>query len=155
MTATVPTTTDSPEATGTGATEQEPCPNCECCTAKLCAKGRTSVFECVGLSNPEAKLVVRDCPCSSPLTPGTAAHAAALLRARQHATERPMTGTAELALRCVASSAEGAADEVGHEDARLLRTWRYVVADGLGLALTEAGRAYLDARDGTDRGEAS
>lgn len=123
---------------------QVPCPDCDCCTARLCEKGRSHPFECEGFANPEAKGVVRGCPCSSPDTPGTASHAAALLRAEQHAVGRPLTGTAEFLLRSVAA---GAAEDFSRNALQLLQTWRYVTVRGTSLLVTDAGRRYLAARD--------
>lgn len=122
------------------------CADCSCCTARLCEKGRAHPFECEGFANAEAKALVRGCPCSADTTPGTASHAAALLRAERHAVERPLAGTVEFLLRSVAA---GAAEDFSRNALTLLQTWRYVTTDGASLLVTEAGRKYLAARDVT------
>jgi hypothetical protein len=101
-------------------------------------------LECEKFANPEAKDVVRGCPCSSEATPGTASHAAALARAEQHAQQRPLGSTAESLLRSVAA---GAAEDFSRNALRMLQVWRYVTVQGTGLLVTEAGRRYLAARD--------
>lgn len=53
------------------------CPNCDCCTAVLCERGRENVFGCLGRSSdfdPDVRKRVGDCPCSAGTTPGTAAY---------------------------------------------------------------------------------
>jgi hypothetical protein len=50
------------------------CPDCECCTARLCATGRESWRGCAAYSTEADRATVADCPCSAATTPGTAAH---------------------------------------------------------------------------------
>lgn len=65
------------------------CPNCPCCTAPLCEKGRTNPLGgCATYANTDARETVRGCPCSAETTPGTAAHRAAEIRARKRLAAR-------------------------------------------------------------------
>ncbi|GAA4626701.1 hypothetical protein GCM10023196_036010 [Actinoallomurus vinaceus] len=64
-----------------------PCPNCECCTERLCERGRKHAFGCLGVATSGRELV-RDCPCSAETTEGTEAHRAAMSRAANAAAKR-------------------------------------------------------------------
>ncbi|MEU5426914.1 hypothetical protein AB0H73_15100 [Streptomyces olivoreticuli] len=120
-----------------------PCPDCECCTAPLCERGRRSpIGSCTAFTTDEAQDTVRDCPCSAETTPGTAAYTLAQNRARRHAHERPLPDEAEALLRALAGGYPH------DEEARRLEAWRYVARVSGSLVLTDAGLAYLTARDG-------
>lgn len=44
------------------------CPNCGCCTARLCEAGRESALGCIGRTNetdPVTRHRIAHCPCSS------------------------------------------------------------------------------------------
>ncbi len=56
------------------------CPDCPCCTTRLCEQGRASAFGCVGslaFRDPDLVERVAACPCSAETTPGSAASRAA------------------------------------------------------------------------------
>ncbi|MEU6039755.1 hypothetical protein ABZ801_30575 [Actinomadura sp. NPDC047616] len=57
-----------------------PCPDCECCAARLCELGRLHAFGCGAVADPGDWEIVRDCPCSAETTEGTEAHRAAQVR---------------------------------------------------------------------------
>ncbi|WP_052069735.1 hypothetical protein [Streptacidiphilus albus] len=57
------------------------CPNCGCCTARLCETGGKSPLGCAGHSTLAEKPAVSNCPCSAETTPGTFAHRLAQGRA--------------------------------------------------------------------------
>jgi hypothetical protein len=64
-----------------------PCPNCDCCSARLCERGRAHAFGCHWVATSGRNLV-RDCPCSAETTEGTEAHRAATARtAKRQETE--------------------------------------------------------------------
>ncbi|MFI9463835.1 hypothetical protein [Streptomyces xiamenensis] len=68
------------------APEPPPCPDCACCTARLCGQGRAHPMGCRALERA-GDPIVAGCPCSAAETAGTAAHyaerrRAALLRER-------------------------------------------------------------------------
>lgn len=42
-----------------------PCPDCSCCTVRLCERGREHAFGCQGVARAQDRETVRDCPCSS------------------------------------------------------------------------------------------
>lgn len=54
--------------------EAEPCPDCPCCSARLCEAGRQNALGCALLCDGNDWSTVRDCPCSAATTEGTAAH---------------------------------------------------------------------------------
>jgi hypothetical protein len=41
-----------------------PCPDCECCTARLCQKAVTAGLSCVWFAGAADKEIVSGCPCS-------------------------------------------------------------------------------------------
>lgn len=60
------------------------CPNCGCCSARLCERGRKHVVGCrAAVGTPEEQNIVRNCPCSAETTEGTEAHRAAQRRDAQ------------------------------------------------------------------------
>ncbi|MGW3570173.1 hypothetical protein ACWDSL_40985 [Streptomyces sp. NPDC000941] len=121
------------------------CPNCGCCTARLCAKGRTSPLVCIGHVNGDTKETVAACPCSAESTPGTAAHTAKLHKSRRHPIEKPLAEDAEALLHALA---EGGPAPMRLDLLRVLVAWRYVAEDDGDPTVTKFGRAYLAARDG-------
>ncbi|MFC8723670.1 hypothetical protein [Streptomyces bacillaris] len=124
---------------------QPDCPDCLCCTANLCAKGRTTILECFGLTSEDTRGTVRGCPCSSEETRGTAAWRAGRLRVAMHATgDRPLIGIEEKALRATAAGAD-VTEYAEHITALSLR--RYVAFEDNRPGITELGAAYLAARD--------
>lgn len=123
------------------------CPDCDCCTAELCALGRASVMECSGhVDGTEAIARVTGCPCSAESTRGTLSWRAAMVRATTFATEKPLREELELLLLLVADGQElGARVELLPK----VTVRRYVRwAPGRAPELTDFGRAYLDARKG-------
>lgn len=123
---------------------QMACPDCRCCTAQLCARGRTSVLECVGHAGDTDKEQVRGCPCSAETAEGSLSWRAAKIRAVNHALGRPLGTHAENTLRDLAA---GQAVPGGRDQVRHLVLWRYAhVADGR-ASITELGHAYLAGRD--------
>lgn len=125
------------------------CPACDCCTTRLCEKGRTSPFGCIGHVNGEARETVATCPCSAESTPGTAAHTAKLDKSRRHPNEKPLAADVEQLLRGLAGVGPDPMrlDVLRPDLLRVLIAWRYVTASGEPV-VTEFGRAYLAARDG-------
>lgn len=63
------------------------CPDCDCCTARLCEKGRQSPLGCAGHSALAERSAVAGCPCSAETTPGTYAHRLAQVRAEKRAAQ--------------------------------------------------------------------
>ncbi|MEV7011578.1 hypothetical protein [Streptosporangium sp. NPDC051022] len=63
------------------------CPDCSCCTARLCEQGQKNPFGCSALVAPGVKWTVQDCPCSAETTEGTAAHEAVQVRAARRAEQ--------------------------------------------------------------------
>jgi hypothetical protein len=125
---------------------QEECPHCECCSAALCRKGRASVLGCVGCTHADLRDTVSRCPCSAPLTRGTAAWRAGMVTATLAATELPLPTPLEDILRALADGEETVHDPHGFLFALRLR--QFVQSHGSFLAVTYFGRAYLAARDG-------
>ncbi|MEU1853648.1 hypothetical protein ABZ499_31390 [Streptomyces sp. NPDC019990] len=123
------------------------CPDCGCCTAALCAKGRASVSECAGhVDNAELIARVTGCPCSAESTRGTLSWRAAMVRAATFATEKPLRAELERLLNRVFDG-----QDLGRLTALLPKVVvrRYVRwAPGRTPELTDFGRAYLDARRG-------
>ncbi|MFE4329702.1 hypothetical protein ACFRQM_09620 [Streptomyces sp. NPDC056831] len=123
---------------------QDDCPNCPCCTAALCAKGRTTILECYGLTRDDVRDNVRGCPCSSEETRGTASWRHGKLRATTLAlSERRLTVDGELALRAVAAG-EIVAEYA--EEITSLSLRRFVGFVDNRPALTELGATYLAAQ---------
>ncbi|MCX4458489.1 hypothetical protein OOK58_42005 [Streptomyces sp. NBC_01728] len=129
------------------------CPDCACCTAVLCAKGRASVLECSGHVDAEPELVERvtNCPCSAESTRGTLSWRAAMVRAVTFATEKPLREELEALL---ARIGDGPVDGGLEPLLPKVVVRRYVKwAPGLTPELTDFGRAYLDAWRGVPRVE--
>jgi hypothetical protein len=128
----------------------EDCPDCDCCTAVLCAAGKASVAECSGnVGDPALVGRVTGCPCSAEATRGTLSWRAAMVRATTFATEKPLREELEALLVRIAN---GPVD--GDREPLLPKVVvrRYVKwAPGLTPELTDFGRAYLDARFGAPR----
>ena len=123
--------------------QQADCPNCLCCTAPLCEKGRRSPLGCRGSADPVGEAVVARCPCSSDLTHGTLPWRIGRMVATRHAREMPLDPGVEEELRAVAAGRLArSADRLARLVAR-----RYVVLTGSGPAVTALGRAYLAGRD--------
>lgn len=127
------------------ATARKDCANCPCCTEALCARGATTILECLGCTAaPETRATVAGCPCSSEETPGTAAWRAGRLRVTQHALdeERRLPDDQVAALRLVADLG----DPVDYpEQVLALTARRYVGMVGSHPELTELGAVYLRA----------
>ncbi|MFF0092785.1 hypothetical protein ACFYSF_22870 [Streptomyces canus] len=122
------------------------CPDCECCTAALCAKGRANVTECAGNVDGEMKERVANCPCSAESTRGTLAWRAGMIRATTYATERPLREELEHLLRAIADGQVNGFTELLPK----LVVRRYVSwtpGSTTQVALTDFGRAYLDGLD--------
>lgn len=119
------------------------CPNCSCCAAPLCERGRRSTMRCQGHTDASTMQIVSACPCSAETTEGTHAWRAAMIRITRHATERPLHTPAALLLRALESAevVEDRADMLG-----MLKAYRYAAVneDG-GPVITEFGRRYLAA----------
>lgn len=81
--------------------EEPPCPDCPCCTAALCRRGRVCLHGCQGLTPEVCRALVYNCPCSSRLTPGTHAWRLDRIRVTRYATEHPLAPAAEAALRAL------------------------------------------------------
>ncbi|MGW4731757.1 hypothetical protein ACWEQC_21785 [Streptomyces shenzhenensis] len=119
-----------------------PCPNCPCCTANLCEKGRNSVMQCHGQRLADSRMValVASCPCSADTTRGTHAWRVAQTRAVKHATEQPLPKAAEWVLRALAG---GESFEDPTEELHGLRARRYADGDENAWRITQLGRRYL------------
>ena len=118
---------------------QKDCPRCPCCTEELCARGSTSVMECVGLTSAECKGTVYGCPCSSPLTRGTHAWRVAQIRVTRVATEKPLPPDVEVVLRTLADGGEATDLTVLAQ----LRVRGFAEETEAGHVVTELGRTYL------------
>lgn len=123
---------------------QPPCPDCECCTARLCEKGRLSGAQCFGHTTPELVDTVAACPCSSSRTRGTHAWRIARIGATRTAIERPLEEAAEKVLRTLRDG-ESMQDPAGMVTP--LRARGYVQVEEGAPSITELGRTYLAARD--------
>ncbi|MCM1964907.1 hypothetical protein [Streptomyces sp. G1] len=121
------------------------CPNCGCCSARLCQAGRDNVQACVGLTAayPER---VRDCPCSSDLTAGTLAWRRARVVACRHASEMPFGPNVEAVMRAAGA---GEPLDVDSPEVQALTLCHFLApgTDAGGLVLTELGVTYLRCRD--------
>jgi hypothetical protein len=123
--------------------QSQDCPNCSCCTAPLCERGRTSVHTCVGLTPEAYRATVYGCPCSSRLTRGTHAWRLDRIRATRYATEYPLAPAAEVALRALVHGE--VVDDL--PVLALLRVAGFAaeLADET-FVVTELGRYYLNTR---------
>lgn len=120
---------------------QAPCPNCPCCSARLCEKGRNSVMQCHGhVADPETVAIVSACPCSADTTRGTHAWRVAQIRVVKHATEQPLPKAAEHVLQALAG---GESFEDPTEELRGLRARRYADGQEDAWRITQLGRRYL------------
>lgn len=125
--------------------ESKPCPNCQCCSARLCERGRHSAHQCRGISDhPE---VVKGCPCSAATTRGTHAWRLERIRAVRYAVERPLEAAQEVFLRGLAAGEEGVPDPTGAAWSLTVRG--FLADDGGLLKVTEFGLTYLTAREET------
>ncbi|MER6559799.1 hypothetical protein ABT300_19095 [Streptomyces sp. NPDC001027] len=122
---------------------QLPCPNCSCCSAVLCERGRNDIGECIAHTPADHAATVADCPCSAETTRGTHAWRAAMLRITKHATENPMAPQAQSILHALAGDAMAFEDPKGH--LRTLRSLRYVTGSEPAYQITDFGRRYLAA----------
>ncbi|WP_030236978.1 hypothetical protein [Streptomyces sp. NRRL S-350] len=121
------------------------CEHCECCTEALCARGATTILECLGCTAaPETRATVAGCPCSSEETPGTAAWRAGRLRVTQLALdeERRLPDDQVEVLRLVADLGDPVESQ---EQVFALAARRFVGMVGSHPELTELGAVYLRA----------
>lgn len=124
---------------------QAPCPNCPCCSARLCEKGAASAMQCYGhVSDPASVPAVSACPCSADTTRGTHAWRLSQIRVVKHATEHPLPKAAENVLRALAS---GESFEDPTEELCGLRSRGYADGDEDAWRITLLGRRYLLALD--------
>ncbi|MFF5968161.1 hypothetical protein ACFY64_31460 [Streptomyces collinus] len=122
------------------------CPDCDCCSAALCALGRASVMECKGSTEGDAVERVANCPCSAESTRGTLSWRAGMVRATTFATERPLREELEHLLRRIADGqVNGFTELLPKLVVRRYVSWTPGAATQ--VAVTDFGRAYLDARD--------
>lgn len=120
---------------------QAPCPNCPCCSARLCEKGRNSVMQCHGhVADSETVAIVSACPCSAETTRGTHAWRVAQTRVVKHATEQPLPKAAEHVLRALAG---GESFQDPTEELRGLRARQYADGNEDAWRITHLGRRYL------------
>lgn len=123
---------------------QPPCPDCSCCTAVLCARGRMSPGRCHSHTAPDTWETVVDCPCSAETTPGTYAWRVAQVRVVRLALEAPLLPHEEDLLRTIVTDG-------GPFTAEVTRLSRLTV-QGLarwtddGAVATPLGARYLAAR---------
>ncbi|MYR58867.1 hypothetical protein GTY54_22375 [Streptomyces sp. SID625] len=124
------------------------CPDCNCCTAVLCAQGRASVLECSGHVDGDAEMIERvtGCPCSTESTRGTLSWRAAMVRAVTFATEKPLRPELESLLTRIAEDEPYAvvAALLPKLTVRRYVRWR----PGVAPQLTDFGWAYIGARWG-------
>lgn len=116
------------------------CPDCLCCTAALCERGRASVQRCAGHVDDGHRSTVAGCPCSAESTHGSLAWRMLRIRAVTAATEGPLPVALEAALRGVEHGTV-VADGDG-----VLAAWGMVEGQEDGVRLTEYGRLFLVAR---------
>lgn len=123
---------------------QRDCPKCQCCTAQLCERGRTSVRQCFGLTPDEHRQTVYGCPCSSSAARGTHAWRAERIRVTRYATEHPLPPDAEVTLRALADG--GTVEDDTQTLARLRVAGFALDTETAGHVATELGRLYLAVR---------
>ncbi|MEV6738611.1 hypothetical protein AB0N14_17450 [Streptomyces sp. NPDC051104] len=124
--------------------KQADCPNCPCCSAALCERGRADVTGCTNHTSDETRATVAGCPCSAESTHGAMAWHMARIRAVTAAKTKPLLPAAETLLREIATE-----QPVNDPDGTLLpqlTVRRYVELGENGPRLTAFGRLYLDAR---------
>ncbi|MET7695833.1 hypothetical protein ABZT06_49640 [Streptomyces sp. NPDC005483] len=120
---------------------QAPCPNCPCCSERLCEKGANSVMQCHGHVADSATVAhVSACPCSAETTRGTHAWRAAQVRVVKHATQQPLPKPAEYVLRALAGG-DSFQDPTG--ELAGLRARRYAHGSEGAWRITQLGRRYL------------
>ncbi|MFF4900537.1 hypothetical protein [Streptomyces sp. NPDC001068] len=122
---------------------QQDCPDCGCCSARLCERGRMNVHQCHGLTPEEFRATVSNCPCSSPWTRGTHAWRLDRIRATRYASEQPLAPAVEVVLRALAQGVE-----VSNMQALApLRVTGFVAVNAdRTVTVTEAGAFYLGMR---------
>lgn len=125
---------------------QPDCPNCGCCSAALCERGRSSVMACEGACGDAFRDTVRRCPCSSDLTVGTMNWRLGRLRAAKRAAEQPFPPNFEAVLQAAAAGAPVDPDSPEAVALGLVHFLAPNQPDGH-LVLTEFGRIYLLGRD--------
>ncbi|MFD9903857.1 hypothetical protein [Streptomyces sp. NPDC059063] len=121
---------------------QEDCPNCPCCTAPLCERGRAHIMGCVAHVDDDHASVVTGCPCSAESTRSTLAWRVAAIRAVRTALERPLAGEAEDLLRALADG--GPVRDPGGIMPQLA-TRRFVQFAHNRPRVSDFGRLYLEA----------
>ncbi|MFE7928369.1 hypothetical protein ACFU6S_06445 [Streptomyces sp. NPDC057456] len=122
------------------------CPDCRCCSALLCGRGRQSTMRCAGLTDASTMRLVSGCPCSAETTVGTHAWRTALIRITRHATERPLHTAAALLLRFLGTPEDGTVEDP-EDMLGILKAYGYAgTAEDGRPVITEFGRCYLQAR---------
>jgi hypothetical protein len=126
--------------------QQAECPNCSCCSAMLCERGRQSTHRCSGSTDATSMQLVSGCPCSAETTQGTHAWRARRIMITRHATERPLRTPAALLLRVLERAEEGQVEDP-EDMLGMLKAYRYAATaeDGRPV-ITDFGRRYLEAR---------
>lgn len=125
---------------------QDDCPDCDCCTAPLCQRGRNSVLECAGHTRVDLREVVFGCPCSAATTARTAAWRAKQVQVTRLARELPLEADAEAWLRAVLEGTDMVDDDRALFAQLRVRGLAYY--DGNDCAVVTAlGRTYLRALD--------
>ncbi|MYX33455.1 MULTISPECIES: hypothetical protein [unclassified Streptomyces] len=122
---------------------QPDCPDCHCCSAVLCARGRTTVSACAGKTSREAREIVDGCPCSAQSTTGTAAWHAAKISLTRLAMGKGLSGEAEELLSGLATGE--VLDGLLGPLEELTRRWLVEFVD-LRPQPTDLGHVYLSAR---------
>lgn len=123
---------------------QENCPDCPCCSKRLCARGRASLHGCTGLvRSDELRQITANCPCAAESTEGTLLWHCARVRAVLHAENRPLTVDVEDMLKTI-----GAGRKVYDPSGLMpqLTFRRFVAFENNRPVVTEFGRLYLAAR---------
>ncbi|MDX2645073.1 hypothetical protein PV341_16170 [Streptomyces sp. PA03-1a] len=119
------------------------CPDCPCCTAALCARGRTTVSACAGSTPAEHRPTVDGCPCSAESTTGTAAWHAAKIALTRLAMGKGLSEEAEELLRGLADG-EVLDGPLGPLQ-EVTKRWLVRFVD-LRLQVTDLGHVYLSGR---------
>ncbi|MFD3978359.1 hypothetical protein ACFWR6_07200 [Streptomyces griseus] len=123
---------------------QQPCPDCACCTAALCERGRHSLQRCAGHVGDAMRATVAECVCSAASTARTAAWMLDQVRITRLAREAPIREDAMALLRDLVA---GGAAEAWPDTVQQLtvRNLAEIVDEVLGV--TGRGRTYLAAVD--------
>lgn len=122
---------------------QPDCPDCECCSADLCALGRDRHLRCAGRTAQALRANVEHCPCSAATTPETAAWRVDQVFATRRARERPVPADVEAYLRALDRGEVWAGGDIARapwENEGLTST-----VEGRPV-ITDLGRTYLAAR---------